>query len=404
MEKLSVAIPANREDAKFVFALQSALCQNPEITDVVITDNNQRRKNGLAELAKSHQNLSYYKNEVGSDALSNFISSWEASRTRYFTWLGDDDFIVPGFTEKILEEIHDSCQGVVAWAGLPSIYESGGGMKVAGNFHPNISGKNAYTRLIRCHRFGKYNFPIYSVVDKEKVSIDPCLAIRNWPAPIEFDWAWSYYLSVLGEVRMTPRQLYIYCIDNWVSKENKPDLAQPYRKLFESSDPCEYKCSRMGSSDTLAFIIHVNRLLLAFIFVLFAFERVASSLSEERIQRYMKTRLEKCFWFLWDELLCKHECYNEEVMPILSGAASISDILQNMAFRIDFYLGLDRATERVLKEIIANFEGLVTQGALREKVKLDRFSVTLRLLESRAVSGMMPFMTVLMQPQRIRFC
>lgn len=231
--QITIAIPAFRAGIDSDRCINSALEQNPALTKVVILDNNMSPDRDIPNKEALISNGVYKKNEKNVGALNNFIACWHATSTRYFTWLGDDDFISPGFSDAIVSAIKVSSPNTTCWAGIPSQYNSRSGIQRSGIFFPDISSPSPIERLKQCAHFGKWNYPFYSVVDRDRVSIEPLASLVDWPASLDgFDWAWSYYLSISGRINIIPSQLYFYNTQNWIDTNAGNDFVSIYRDNF----------------------------------------------------------------------------------------------------------------------------------------------------------------------------
>lgn len=235
--ELSIAIPAFRSGSDSDRCISSALDQNPAIAKVVILDNNMSLDRDIPNKEALISNGVYIRNETNLGAIKNFIACWHATPSRYFTWLGDDDFISPGFTDEIANAIKMSTSNTTCWSGIPSQYNNQSGIRRSGIFFPDIASPSPIERMKQCAHFGKWNYPFYSVVDRDRVSIEPFANLVDWPASLDgFDWAWSYYLAISGRINIIPRQLYFYNTQNWIDKNVGNDFVALYRDKYLRPD------------------------------------------------------------------------------------------------------------------------------------------------------------------------
>ena len=256
--QISIAIPLNRSGCDSTRCINSAIDQNAAITKVVILDNNM----SIARDIPNKENCVYIKNKANLGAHKNFIACWHATPSRYFTWLGDDDFISPGFSNEIVAAIKASPPNTTCWSGIPSQYNSQSGIRRSGIFFPDISSSLPIERMRQCVQFGKWNYPFYSVIDRDRVSIEPLANLGDWPASLDgLDWAWSYYLAISGRINIIPRQLYFYNTQNWADKDVGNDFIALYRDKFLAPDE-DLDITTIGS------FVGINRMLITMLLII----------------------------------------------------------------------------------------------------------------------------------------
>jgi hypothetical protein len=233
---LTIAIPTYHEGYEFERCLSSALSQNKSKVEIVITDNNINRKLSVIEKFLLNENVRYKKNDKNIGSISNFIECWHLAKTRYFTWLGDDDFLAPDFANVIINEIIKN-KSYIAWSGIPTHFTNINDIKKSGKIFRDISGSSPIKRIRLCALFGKWNYPIYSVIDRHRISIAPLQKISFWPLPLDgIDWAWSFYLAMCGDIKMIKNQLYFYNIGNWIDKNKSNNTVINYGNNYINSE------------------------------------------------------------------------------------------------------------------------------------------------------------------------
>jgi hypothetical protein len=297
MKKILIAIPAHRDDKCFNFALSSALAQNEDIAKIIVIDNNINRVNEI--YFYNNKNFNYIKNDSNIGSLANFVKCWKFSNEKYFVWLGDDDFLAPDFADLALREIESTKSRVVAWSGIPTSFNSIKGVNKIGYYHPNISHDDSLIRIMQCMRFGKYNYPFYSIYNRDYLSIDPLEALVDWPVPCDgIDWAWSYYISFVGEIRNIDSQLYFYRSENWLDSSQLENLKSYYVKNI-------IKYKYIEDDRLIDVAVRINRLISFMVVMLIGLKQITNS--EASCQKNYTKMIKNIFWIFYDNIILRRD-------------------------------------------------------------------------------------------------
>jgi hypothetical protein len=221
--KLSIGIALFRDDRSSNFAIQSAMSQSDNCNEIIISDNNEERSSNLIDDWCKDSRVKYINANSNIGMYKNFVRAYDNSKNRYFCWLSDDDFLHP-----ILADVVSSCilnnldHDVLAWTGLSSVHSNGHCSRLTGRIYPSFTSTKPINRLRDVAFFGQWNYPFYSVFDKNKVSIETLRKFCDWPASVDgMDWAWTYSLALRGKIKVVPEQMYFYNIANWENADGE---------------------------------------------------------------------------------------------------------------------------------------------------------------------------------------
>lgn len=222
MITISIGIPIYRSGSSVEFCIQSALNQSRPADEVIIADNNINRDKKLVDYWTSFSRVKYINSLQNIGAQHNMIRAWRASSSRFFLWLGDDDFLHPEalatYEKAILAEIDSA---FIAWCGIPTVHLNGvastpSGFVVQSIDHPRVSG-----RLTQIYKYGQWNYLFYSIYDTSRVTIDVLEVLLDWPFGLTgYDWDWSFYVALIGKIRVLPCQTYFYNHENWCAQSD----------------------------------------------------------------------------------------------------------------------------------------------------------------------------------------
>ncbi len=225
--KISLGIPLFRNDRRTLLSIASAISQSQFVERVIISDDGNNESIGKLFCGLDSRVL-YKKNSPSLGMWSNFVQSYKLSSSRYFGWLGDDDFISPSFATNIARAIenHPAC---VAWMGLPNSHTTEWGTKTGGLMLP-IQSINPYSRVLDIFAQGKYGAFFYSVFDTQKVSIYPLERLLSWPYyQFSYDYIWMINLAIQGNIFQDSSLLYFYDQTNW----SDPSMNNPSKPKLE---------------------------------------------------------------------------------------------------------------------------------------------------------------------------
>lgn len=116
---ITTIIPTYRRPALLRRAVLSALVQGGSAIRVAVFDNasGDSTRAVIAELATKDDRVVYHCHEKNIGALANFQFGLEQVTTPYFSFLSDDDVLLPGFYDKALADM-EGCPRAAFWCGV----------------------------------------------------------------------------------------------------------------------------------------------------------------------------------------------------------------------------------------------------------------------------------------------
>lgn len=127
---VSIGLPVRNGEHVLASAVQSVLEQDYRHLELVISDNasDDGTEDICRELARSDPRVRYYRQPENIGLLNNFIRVLELSEGAYFKWLGDDDWLAPGYVSRCVEEFAEDA-ALVLVATQQEYIDSDGGRK-----------------------------------------------------------------------------------------------------------------------------------------------------------------------------------------------------------------------------------------------------------------------------------
>lgn len=251
-----------RENKMADFAISSAKVQSNICGEIIISDNNENRSQEVIDDWCSDLRVKYVNSGCNIGMFRNYVRAYDNSNNQYFCWLSDDDFIHPMFSEVVATEItRDTNNDTVAWVGLSTVHSKNYCSRLTGRIFPSIISPKRIDRLRDVAYFGQWNYPFYSVIDKNKISIETLRKFCEWPAPDDgLDWAWTYALALRGKIKVIPEQMYFYDISNWQNGSGKSKQLKQFKKAIKN-EFC-------GNEELIEKLTVLNRFLLYMTFTL----------------------------------------------------------------------------------------------------------------------------------------
>jgi glycosyltransferase involved in cell wall biosynthesis len=122
---LTIIIPTFNRANLLKRALDSIFEQNVKPSTIIISDNNS--KDHTKEIVKSFKThnikIVYYRHQKNIGMLKNWEFSIGKVRTKYFSVLADDDYLLPNFIEKGLPQFTQN-KNLGMWSGVTLIEDS----------------------------------------------------------------------------------------------------------------------------------------------------------------------------------------------------------------------------------------------------------------------------------------
>lgn len=106
--KLTIAIPTYNRLNSLKKSLGKAIeYSKGKNIEILVSDNasTDGTKEYIASIRKEYPHLNYYRNEKNLGLDGNFLNCMEKAQGKYLLMLSDDDYLLPGAVEKILEAI-----------------------------------------------------------------------------------------------------------------------------------------------------------------------------------------------------------------------------------------------------------------------------------------------------------
>lgn len=124
---ITTVIPTYRRAKLLRRAIESALDQEGPALLVHVFDNNSSDETSaeVAAIAVRDPRLRYHKHESNIGAAANFEFGLRSVATPYFSILSDDDYLLPGFYRRALEELEAQPEAMF-WAGMTLNVDEGG--------------------------------------------------------------------------------------------------------------------------------------------------------------------------------------------------------------------------------------------------------------------------------------
>jgi glycosyltransferase involved in cell wall biosynthesis len=125
--RASLAVPVRNGEAFLRRCLDSALAQEFEDFEVVVSDNasDDRTPEILAEYAARDPRVRVFSNESDIGLIENVNRVFHLSRGGYFRWLGADDWIEPGYLARCVAALDAHPEAVGVTTGFRAHLDSG---------------------------------------------------------------------------------------------------------------------------------------------------------------------------------------------------------------------------------------------------------------------------------------
>ncbi len=217
--EITIGIALYRDERRVFLSVSSAITQTESVKSIIICDDGNNQSLGTL-FSNLDSRVVYKQNTKQYGMWKNIVQTYNCSKTRYFCWMGDDDFISPSFTTNIVKSIekHPDC---IAWMGLPNSHTVEWGTKMSGIIIPTKS-NDPYSRVLDVFLQGQYGASFFSVVDTTKISIYPIERLLCWPYfQYSFDYIWMLNIAIQGNVFQEPSLLYFYDQTNWSKASQK---------------------------------------------------------------------------------------------------------------------------------------------------------------------------------------
>ena len=220
---ITIGIPAYKGGSKLHLAIASALSNNTFIEQVIIADDGDNRD---IVSAFQDQRIVYHRNPSRLGMWSNFLKCLTLSRSRYFTWLAEDDFISPSLGASISLALQRN-PGAVAYMGIPTTHTSHRGSTPSRCLLLPSNEASAFNRIRDIFGSNSYGALFYSVFNTEVLHSLPFHLLCEYPSQqYSFDYVWMMHIAIHGPISYVPEQLYFYNQSNWDASLPTPPSPQ----------------------------------------------------------------------------------------------------------------------------------------------------------------------------------
>lgn len=118
---ITTIIPTFRRPRLLRRAIMSVLSQEQVPLQICVYDNASGDETAamVSKLSKSVQDnqIKYFCHEKNIGSLANFQHGMQQVNTPFFSFLSDDDYLLPGFYRRALEQL-ENCQRAMCWVGM----------------------------------------------------------------------------------------------------------------------------------------------------------------------------------------------------------------------------------------------------------------------------------------------
>ena len=116
---ITTIIPTYRRPIFLRRAIKSVLEQKNASFQVCVYDNcsEDETEANVRELAKNDERVLYYRHSKNIGGLANFLHGMSRIETDFFSFLSDDDYLLPGFYQRALAAL-DRHPEAMCWAGI----------------------------------------------------------------------------------------------------------------------------------------------------------------------------------------------------------------------------------------------------------------------------------------------
>src|SRR5690348_7832467 len=102
---VSIGLPVRNGAANLAGVIGSVLAQEHSRLELVISDN--ASTDDTEELcraaARADPRIRYHRQPENIGLLNNFLATMRLARGEYFRWIGDSDWIAPGYLSRLLD-------------------------------------------------------------------------------------------------------------------------------------------------------------------------------------------------------------------------------------------------------------------------------------------------------------
>lgn len=137
-QRVTTIVPTFRRPAMMARAVRSALRQTYENLQVDIYDNGSDDETGevAIALAAADPRVRYHRRPTNIGMVENFAEAQRAVTTEYFSFLADDDVLLPHFYQRAVDALSASPEAMFVASPVPFVDRQGRILRVAGTEWP----------------------------------------------------------------------------------------------------------------------------------------------------------------------------------------------------------------------------------------------------------------------------
>ncbi|MFT5445827.1 MAG: glycosyltransferase domain-containing protein [Gammaproteobacteria bacterium] len=172
---VTIGIPTYNRANSFEQALKSALAQDYENLEIIISDNasTDETEQTCNRLITNRENVSYIRQKENRGPTENFRTVANNAKGKYFMWLGDDDWLDENYISSCVEKILSSPDASIV-GGTPKYYINN--KYVYSGIHMDITSNSAAQRVRTYFLQVKHNGIFYGLMPSEMARSKP---LRN---------------------------------------------------------------------------------------------------------------------------------------------------------------------------------------------------------------------------------
>ncbi len=194
---VSIGIPTCNRSAGLRVAVESALTQDHDNLEIIISDNasTDNTRDVAESLCKADSRVRYFRQQANIGPTANFDAARQPATGKYFVWLADDDWFDPGYVRRCQEELEANPDHALV-CGRIRYYKQGkfcfDGQTL------NTPARAASKRVIQFYRQVSDCGAFYGLTRREQTRSIPCRNIMGW------DWIFLATVTFMGKVRTLP--------------------------------------------------------------------------------------------------------------------------------------------------------------------------------------------------------
>lgn len=205
---VSIGLPVFNGERFLSRAVESVLAQTYDQWELLISDNGSA--DATVAIARRYADrdprIRLRVNERNMGAVANFESVFRETTSRYFMWLGHDDWIDPRYVDRCVRLLEARPDFVMAFAGMNVVDDNGRPFRHRTEMIDGAASKSAVTRFHSVlWDLGDPTSPVFGIVRRS--ALEQTGLIRNSNEP---DRILVGELSLLGRIHQDPDLLFFH--------------------------------------------------------------------------------------------------------------------------------------------------------------------------------------------------